>query len=169
MKQGARIIALLLMVLLTGGCGYKPSSHFTKEVVGDTLSVQVLISTNDPENTVLIRDAVETAVLTRFKASLVKQGVAETHLNVILKKVNFKPLQYDDNGYVIAYRTKVELQIYRMTTTATKLYTVRGIFDFIVEPNAIISDQARFDAIRSSADKALDSFVAQMAAEGANR
>jgi hypothetical protein len=157
-----------LFILFTG-CGYKPASHYTRAVIGDTVSAQVLISMQDPENTVLIRDAVETAIISRFKASLGEAGKTDTHLNVTLKNVRFSPLQYDENGYIVVYRTTVDLKIYRITTEQTRIYDVRGIYDFVIEPNAIISDQARFQAIRYSADKALDSFVAQVAAEGVDR
>ena len=47
-------------------------------------------------------------------------------------------------------------------------YRTKGTYDFDIEPNAIISDQVRFEAIRQGAQKALDAFVAQVAAQGAN-
>ena len=45
-------------------------------------------------------------------------------------------------------------------------YTVSGVYDFNIEPQAIISDQARFEAIRLSSQKAIDVFIAQVAAQG---
>lgn len=47
-------------------------------------------------------------------------------------------------------------------------YMTIGNYDFDIEPNAIISDQVRFEAIRQGAQKGLDAFVAQVAAQGAN-
>jgi hypothetical protein len=46
-------------------------------------------------------------------------------------------------------------------------YNVSGVYDFNIEPNAIVSDQARFEAIRQGAQKGIDNFVAQVAAQGA--
>jgi len=155
-----------LLLIAAAGCGYKPSSEFARAAVGEKVSAQVLISMQDPENTVIIRDAVETAVITRFKASLTDRASSDTHLDVILRDVTFTPLMYDTNGYIIAYRTNVELQIFRIAKAQSKQYTVEGSYDFVIEPNAIISDQARFEAIRYSADKALDSFIVGIAAEG---
>ena len=53
-----------------------------------------------------------------------------------------------------------------MATNFSKRYNAVGNYDFTISPNAIITDQQRFDAIAKSATKALDSFVAQVAAEG---
>lgn len=169
MKGALKYLVLPALLVLLGGCGYKPSAHYAKEIVGERVSTQVVISTQDPENTVIIKDAIQTAVITRFKSSLTQRGKADTHLRITLKKVQFSPLQYDENGYIIVYRTMVTLQIMRETGKSAKNYTVSGVYDFGIEPNAIISDQARFEAIRYSAQKAIDNFVARVAAEGARK
>jgi hypothetical protein len=172
MKMKKALLAFFIFhlpfLMLMTGCGYKPSSEYARAVVGEKVSAQVLISMEDPENTVIIRDAVETAIITRFKSSLTDRAASDTHLDVTLRNVTFTPLMYDANGYVIAYRTSVELQIFRITKKLSRQYTARGIYDFVIEPNAIISDQARFEAIRYSAEKALDSFVVGISAEGVN-
>ena len=123
----------------------------------------------DPENTVIIKDALNSAVITRFKSSLVDKSHSRTHLDIRLRRVTFVPLKYDANGYIIAYRTKIVLDILRTSTTLVKRYSVKGVYDFKIEPNAIISDQARFYAIEQSASKALESFIAKIAAEGVRR
>ena len=159
---------LILAALLFGvtGCGYKPSAHYAKAVVGERVSTEVIVSMKDPENTVIIKDAVETAVITRFKSSLTDKSRSDTHLRIRLKQVKFTPMQYDENGYIVVYRTIVTLEIGRMTGKSYRSYSVKGTYDFAIEPNAIISDQARFDAIRYGAQKAIDNFVARVAAEG---
>ena len=159
------IIHFSLFIFLTG-CGYKPSSHYAKQVMGETVSTEVLISMEDPENTVIIKDAIDSAVIMRFKSSLRDRGSAQTHLRISLKSVLFSPLQYDQNGYVIAYRTTINLGIIRKTNGTSKTYAVKGTHDFAIEAQAIISDQARFEAIQSGAGKAVDSFIALIAAEG---
>jgi hypothetical protein len=60
------------------------------------------------------------------------------------------------------------MHIDRITKEKTVPYSSRGMYDFAIEPNAIISDQARFEAIRQGAQKGIDAFVAQVAAQGAN-
>ncbi len=157
----------LLLLFVFSGCGYQPASRYSKLVTGETISTKVIISMQDPENTVVIKDAVDSAVIMRFHSSLREYGHAITHLDIYLKSVLFLPLQYDKNGYIITYRTNISLHIVRKTKGISKTYVLRGIHDFAIEPNAIISDQARFTAIESGSAKAIDSFIAQVAAEGA--
>ena len=135
-------------------------------MVGETVSTEIIISMTDPENTVLLKDALDQAVIRRFQTNLRHSKAAKTHLEIELKSVGFSPLQYDSNGYIISYRTTINLGIKRTKDHFTKSYSAEGNFDFTINPNAIITDQQRFEAIANSAAKALDSFVAQVAAEG---
>lgn len=159
---------ILSAFLLLAGCGYQPSSHYAKSVVGESVSTEVVIRMEDPQNTVIIKDAVDTAVITKFRTALVPKNQAQTHLQISIASVSFSPLRYDVNGYVITYRTVVVMSIIRMSNGKSASYATKGSYDFEIEPNAIISDQARFEAIRQGAQKGIDSFVAQVAAEGAN-
>jgi len=155
--------------VLLVGCGYHPSSKEARKVMGDTVSTKVIISMTDPENTVVLKDALDEAVIRRFQTNLRHRKDAKTHLDIELKSVSFNALQYDQNGYIISYRTTINLVITRITSVLTKRYTAVGNFDFTINPNAIITDQQRFEAIANSATKALDSFVAQVAAEGSRQ
>jgi len=167
------IFLLLLFNLITlslfTGCGYHPSSKAAKEVLGESVSTSVYISMTDPENTVVLKDALDDAVIRRFQTNLRHKSKAETHLRIELRNVGFSALQYDSNGYIISYRTTINLVIIRQTKNFSKRYIAVGNYDFTIDPNAIITDQQRFEAIASSATKALDSFVAQVAAEGTER
>lgn len=156
----------VLILTLLSGCGYQPSSKEARKVLGDTVSTNVIISMTDPENTVLLKDALDEAVIRRFQTNLRSKSKAKTHLDISLRNVGFSALQYDSNGYVISYRTTISLSILRRTKNFTKHYSAVGNYDFTISPNAIITDQQRFEAIANSATKALDSFVAQVAAEG---
>ncbi len=157
---------ILAFVLLMSGCGYVPSSHLAKEVVGESIYTKVIISLSDPQNTVIIKDAVDAAVLTRFRASLADEQVAKTKLIFNINSISYNPMRYDNNGYVITYRTVVNLGVNRASGDDAKSYSSVGYYDFDIEPNAIISDKLRFDAIRNGASKALDSFIAQVASDG---
>lgn len=157
---------IFLVWVLFAGCGYQPASHYAKNVVGERVSTEVVISMEDPQNTVLIKDAVDAAVITRFRSALVPKNASLTHLKIAIESVTFTPLRYDTNGYVVTYRTAVAMNIERITENNTTLHTARGLYDFAIEPNAIISDQARFEAIRQGAQKAMDVFIAQIAAQG---
>lgn len=159
---------ILSAAIFLAGCGYQPASHFAKNVVGDSVSTEVVIRMEDPQNTVIIKDAVDTAVITKFRTALVSKNVSQTHLKILISSVTFSPLRYDTNGYVITYRTTVVMGITRIQAgKENKNYTTQGTYDFEIEPNAIISDQARFEAIRQGAQKGIDAFIAQVAAQGA--
>lgn len=159
--------SLMLAALVLGGCGYAPASHYARNVVGESVSTEVVVSMEDPQNTVIIKDAVDTAVITKFRTALKPKSSAKTHLKISIGGVGFSPLQYDTNGYVITYRAGVTMSISRTTDENTTLYSTSGVYDFAIEPNAIITDQARFEAISQGAQKAIDAFIAQLASEGA--
>lgn len=160
-------LILVLHVVILAGCGYTPSSKFARAVFGDKVSTQVVISAIDPQNTVLIKDAVDSAIIKSFQTSLTDRAHATTHLVITLENVGYTPIQYDTNGYVIGYRTVVNMNISSEHDGLVKNYHLVGNYDFSIEPNAIISDQTRFEAIKNGAAKAISSFVAKVAAHGA--
>ena len=160
-------VILALHVSFLTGCGYQPSSKFARGVVGDKVSTQIIISAIDPQNSVLIKDAVDAAVIKSFQTSLSDRAHSTTQLIITLKSVSYTPLQYDVNGYVTGYRTLVYLKISSEHEGIVKQYDVEGNYDFSIEANAIISDQIRFEAIKNGAAKAISSFVAKLSAQGA--
>lgn len=162
-----RAITLLVSLILLTGCGYKPSSKYARQSVGESVSTSVVISAMDPENTVVIKDAVDSAIIEVFRTSLTTQDKSSTHLTLSMSNPSYAPIQYNSNGYVVAYRMTLNLRIKKTHNAISKDYSARGTYDFSVEPNAVVTDQQRFDAIRLSAIKAIASFVAQIAAEGA--
>lgn len=163
-----RIFGLALALLLSG-CGYQPAAHFAKSVLGESVSTEVHILMEDPQNTVLIKDAVDKAIITKLRTSLVPKAASESHLDVRVKNVTFSPLRYDTDGYIVTYRTTVELAVAHSRQKRQKDYNTRGVYDFDIEPNAIITDQARFEAISQGAAKALDVFIAQLSVQGVSR
>ncbi len=148
-------------------CGYTPSSKFARDVMGEKISTSIIISAQDPENTVIIKDAVDEAIIEVFHASLRDRASSDTHLALSISNPSYIPIVYDKNGFVIGYRMSITLNILRYHSGVEKKYYAVGTYDFSVEPNAIVTDQERFEAIRSSAAKAIRSFVAQVSAEGA--
>lgn len=162
----AKIISLVLIFLFITGCGYMPASKQARKVVGDKIYVEVIVSLEDPENSVLIKDATREAVITSFHSSLVPQAEAKTTLWVELSSISFSALQFDSNGYVVVYRANIQIIVTRRSNGETKAYHSKGNYDFSIEPNAIITNSQRYDAIKNSSLKALDSFIAQVGAEG---
>ena len=164
-----KTLLVLLLLVLVNGCGYKPSSYYAKKVVGEKISTSVVISAQDPENTVIIKDAVDRAIIEVFRASLTSRRYATTHLQFSISAPKYVPIQYNSDGFVIAYRATILLTIIREHNGLRKKYTAKGSYDFGIVPNAVITDQERFDAIRYSAQKAISSFIAQVSAEGSRK
>jgi len=158
------LLALVVVMMSFNACGYKPSSKYARSVVGEKISTQVTISAQDPQNTVLIKDAVDSAIVEIFHASLTDKAHADSHLSFSLSPPRYSAIQYNTDGYIIAYRATIVLNITRETKNTKKRYSAKGTYDFAVVPNAVITDQERFDAIKFSAIKAISSFVAQVSA-----
>jgi hypothetical protein len=155
-------------MIALNSCGYIPSAKHSRTVVGESISTSVIISSVDPENSVIIKDGIDSAINEIFHTSLVSKKYSNTHLTIRMSNPSYAPIQYDEDGFIVSYRTKVLLRISRNTKGKdTKNYTVSGTFDFSITPNAIISDKQRFDAINFSSSKAIKSFVSQVSAEGA--
>jgi len=163
------VLTAWTVLILTAGCGYRPTSHVVKPVLEESVSTKVIISMEDPDNTVKLKDALDAAVVNRFRTSLTDEEHANTHLLIALRSTQFIPVEYDINGYITAYRAIVTLEITRTTGGKTKHYFTKGTHLFTIEPTAIISDLVRYEAIQFGSEKALDSFVAQVANEGAER
>jgi hypothetical protein len=158
-------ISIFLIVFI--GCGYKPTSIYTKKLLGDKIFVDVKISLQDPENSVLIRDSINRAVIDTFKARVVSKKEATSSLYIELKKVLFMPIQYDKNGYVIAYKTNVTLSTdYTDKFRKSSKIISEGDFDFPIESNSVISDNKRFEAIKNASSKALDAFISKLSIRG---
>ena len=158
---------LLVLLLLFASCGYKPSAKYAREVLGKKVSTSVVISQEDPENSVLVKDAIDAALIDVFHTSLTDRAHSDSHLVITLSNPSYTPIQYDVNGFVIAYRMTVVLGIKRYHNGEAKSYSAKGYYDFAVEPNAVVTDQQRFEAIRNAAQKAIVAFVAQISSEGA--
>ena len=95
-----KLILSLLILLGFASCGYKPSSKFARDVVGQRVSTSVVISSEDPENTVLVKDSVDEAIIEVFHASLVDRSISDTHLKLKISTPTYTPIVYDSDGYV---------------------------------------------------------------------
>ncbi len=165
----ALAFSLLLSILLSG-CGYKPSAHYARKVIKQKVATAISIAVQDPENSVIIKDAVDLAIVEVFHASLTDKKHADTFLEFHVSEPTYTPIQYNQDGFVVAYRANIVLHIVRHTKGQTPHnYTTYGTYDFSVVPNAVLTDQERFDAIKYSSQKAISSFIAQVSAEGSQK
>jgi hypothetical protein len=153
---------VLIFFLIFGGCGYKSAKSYSQNVIKKRVYTQIELYLRDPQNLVLIKDAVNQAVVERFGSSLTSKEEADTFIKVRVKKITFTPLEYDRYGYVIYYRTNVFLEF---MVDGKKIVT-SGFYDFPIEPNSVITDSLRYIAIKEGAKKAIDRFIAQVSILG---
>lgn len=166
-KSAIKLVIFFYIAFLFVSCGYKPSSKFSRDIVGEKISTSIIISMQDPENTVIIKDAIDGAIVEVFNASLTNKSHSDTHLLVKITDPVNTPILYNRDGFVVGYRMSISLNITRYHNGISKMYTAYGSYDFSVQANAVVTDSERFEAIKESAQKAVLSFIAQVSAEGA--
>ena len=160
--------SLLLMLTLSMflACGYRPSTQLAKKVLGEKVYTVVDVSLVTPENSVLTKDALNKALETRLKTIVTKKEEADSMISVMYESANFIPLQYDKNGYVIQYQVQTRLRFTFTKGDHSEMRSFTGYYEFSVLPTAIIAYNAVIKALEESSVKALDQFIAYIAAKG---
>ena len=168
-----KIFGSLAIIVFITACGYKPTAHYSRDVLGERIHVDVSISRKDPKNSVLIKDAVNEAVITRLGAKLSSKETADSELFVKIGSTSFSPILYNRSGYVTSYKAKVSLSIkYTTKDGKSESFSTSGEYDFPIAENAdgttnsVISDSKRFEAINLASLDALNEFVSRIALKG---
>ena len=157
----------LLITLLLLGCGYRPSSHFTPKTIGQKVYTEVDISLSDPENAVLLKDALHKALYSRLKSRVTTKREADSMIKVTYQSLRFIPLQYDKNGYVVYYQANISLRFQFIKGDKKEERVIIGRYEFPIRPSAIISTSLRFQAIEKGSLRALDEFISYLESKGA--
>ena len=161
-----KISTLVAMLLLLTSCGYKPSSYYTEQIIGEKVYTEVEVSLSDPENAVLIKDALNKALYTRLKSKSTRKKHAKSSIYVAYKNIRFIPVQYNKNGYVVHYQAQITLGFTFIKGELKEERQIVGRYEFPIRPSAIISNDLRFKAIEQGSTKALDQFIAYLSAKG---
>jgi hypothetical protein len=161
-----KLLTLTVAMLLLTSCGYKPSSHYTKKIVGENVYTEVEVSLSDPENAVLIKDALNRALYRRLKSKATRKRDSDSSIYVAYDNIRFVPLQYNKNGYVVHYQAYITLGFTFIKGEVTEKRQIVGRYEFPIRPSAIISNDLRFKAIEQGSIKALDQFIAYISAKG---
>ena len=128
------VIKYLLVASLFLGCGYKPATYYTSQVLGDKIYVEVNPDVKEPENTIYIKDAFREVILHRLNAIIAPtKALANTILDVKLDNIAFVPIQYDKQGYTVAYKATVKLKIKYKSKNKSGVVNSDGTFDFPVD------------------------------------
>jgi len=161
-----RLWSLIVTLFLLTSCGYKPSSHYSKNIITQKVYTEVEVSLSDPENAVLVKDALNRALYTRLKSQSSKKEDAGSSLKVSYKSIRFVPLQYNRNGYVVYYQANISLKFIFEKGKDKEERSIVGRYEFPIRPSAIISNDLRFKAIEQGSVKALDEFISYISAKG---
>ncbi|MFA6760095.1 MAG: hypothetical protein WCR69_03490 [Sulfuricurvum sp.] len=163
-----KLFYALVLALSLVGCGYAPSSKFARVVVGESVSTSVIVSQEDPQNSVLVKDAIDSAIIEVFRSTLTSKDSSDTHLTISSSNPRYTATAYDSNGYIVGYRMSINLNIKRDSKRGeAKTYRTAGQYDFSIEARSIITDQQRFESIKIASQRAINAFLATVAAEGA--
>jgi hypothetical protein len=148
------------------GCGYKPTTYYAKKELSGKVFVKLFIDLKDPQNSVLIKDAMNQLLTHKLDSKLVyDEAIADTIMNIKINSVSMTALQYDADGYNNLYRATVSINV-KYNKKAEKIsrnFTVNGENDFSIGSSTTITDTKRFDAIKSASDEALDEVLSRIA------
>ncbi len=150
-------------------CGYKPSIVYQQKILGNKIKPIVKIDIKNPRETIFLRDAVNDAIYT-----LLGKNVCETNcdstLSINSSTSSLSVLDYDENGYPILYRSTVTLSVSVIDKNGTKKnYNVSGTYDFRVESQGVLTDEAKLNAYKYASINALNKLFALIAKDGANK
>jgi hypothetical protein len=154
-------LRFLFFFLFLIGCGYKPSTTYTHNILKDKIKIDFQISPKDPKETLFLKDALRDSVYTIFNSDLAYEN-PDSVMHVKLISFSLNPIDYDKNGFPILYRSKVNLKI-----TIKKTYNVTGTYDFSVSANSIINEQLKLEAFKKASINALNNLLNQLTIDGA--
>jgi len=162
-----RAVGIIFFATFLISCGYKPTAIYSKNILGDKIYADVKISLKDPENSILIKDAINEAIISKFHSKIAPKESASSKLFINLKSVNFRPIEFDRNGYVITYKSLVTLETrYIDKNNSSHIILTSGDYDFNIESLSVISDTLRFNAIKEASLKAIDALISKISTRG---
>lgn len=164
-----KLLLIFISLFLLAGCGYKPSSYYVKQEIADTVFVNLNVNIDNASNSVLIKDAMNEMVVSRFGSKLVSTKTqAKTIINLSLSSVSISEIQYDVQGYVKVYRASVTINVNYKTAGISRNITVSDYYDFSVDSEATVSDAKKEEAIKIAASKALEEVLSKIAIQSFN-
>ncbi len=157
----------IIAFFVLAGCGYKPSSHYISKAFDDTVYVDVLVSPSEPENAVYVNDALRNMVISRFGGKVVPKAEAKTIIVASYDGTSFNPVSYDGNGYITRYRANVRMKFQIQTSKKSYQRSITSTIEENINASSTLSSALRIEAIRVGMARALDQFLAYVAAQGA--
>ena len=163
------LFLLIYPLIFFSGCGYKPTSYYSKNEIKGKVYIQSKIDIKNSENSVLIRDVLNELIITRFDAMIVnKKENSDMIVSAILNSVKHKGLETSQDGYTTLYRATVSISIkYRKneTNSKQKVITVSNYYDYSVDYNSVLNNEKKLEAVRLASSKALNDIFTKIAVQ----
>ena len=148
-------------------CGYKPSSVYQNRILGEKIKPVVNIDIKNPRESIFLKDAVNDAVYTILNKNVCFNNCETTMIiNPTFSSVDV--LDYDKNGYPVLYRSKVVLSVDIIRNSKHRKYRIYGIYDFKIESQGVLNDEAKLNAYKNASINALNKLFAKIAKDGAS-
>jgi len=165
----SRLVILLLGTLLLFSCGYKPTAHSVKSILGDKVYIDVQINQTDPESSVYIKDKLISIFYNRFHATLAPKTQATSRI-VVSYGATISPLSYDSNGFVNKYSINLGM-VFRISSQhkANFVKAINSRYESDIQESGKNQSILRLEAIQKGVEIALDEFVAYLAIMGAKQ
>ena len=162
-----KIVLNFFIAVFIVACGYVPTSKLADNILDEKVYVNVELSPQDPKNSIFVADTLKEMVISKLGRKLALKHEADDIINVGMNNLEFIPLIYDKNGYVIKYKAKLNLNFHVVFKDGSEEnFSTSGSYNFDISPNSIISDSARQMAIREASKEAFDEFISVIAIRG---
>jgi hypothetical protein len=147
-------------------CGYKPSSYYQNRILGEDVKTKIEIDVKNPRETIFFKDALNDAVYTILGKNVCTQN-CDTEIKIKNFSTSLTPLDYDENGFPILYRSKVTLDVLVVGKKFKKSYNVSGKYDFSISSSSILTDQIKLESYKKATINALNKLFAKITKDGA--
>lgn len=159
-----KFLLSVFIAIFVSGCGYYPISYYSKQSLGENIYVESIVSLSDPENSVVAKDALNQAIITKFHSNLVPRNEADSIITIEITNINLYSIADDQEGFASFYRASVSLTFtYTDKHGKKKKFVDTGFYDFAADNISTITDDRRFNAIKEASLSAIDKFVVQAA------
>jgi len=149
------------------GCGYKPSTEYQSKIFGKKIKPVVEIDIKNPRESIFLKDAINDAIYTFLNEDICYNN-CDSIMKINSHSSSLEVLDYDENGYPLIYRSTVQLSVTIIDKSKVRRnYNVTGIYDFKVESQGVLNDEARLNAYKNASINALNKLFALIAKDGA--
>jgi len=158
-------LLFLVVALFLTSCGYKPSSHYIKNMFEDAIYVEVEVDAAEPENAPFVKDEMNRLIYTRFKGHVAKKEDAKNCIKVNYRGTQFRGVSFED-GYVTRYRADIRVKFTMLTKKGKVTKSISARHEDDIVASSLESSVLRTEAIRKGLEKALDQFLAYASVKG---